>query len=271
MQMITLLKAGIQCVLIALTTNNLSAALPPNIEIYLQDQKHAVTEDRFLPLMFPNTTDFIRSVTANWRAVLDSTPQIAPECWQQAVIVVAGEFLPPPEYLAFVNTLCELREHGRLAPDTLSSVLWASMVKSGFLAYNYDHPNVIPIIARLETQMLKDHPEGWKEFFDDLKSGKIKGHVIEQRKRNGDPMPESISKFDKTPYLQLSGGSVGADIKLIGQRPLEAVTSLASTNRSRWSMLVAFGAVFGTIIGIFMLFLRWRRRARWGVNPHSES
>ena len=258
------LKACILGIASALATNLVSAELPPNIGTYLRDTKNAVTEDRFLPLMFPETADFIRSVTANWRAVLESTPQIAPECWQQSAIVVAGEFLPPPEYLAFVNSLCDLREQGHLTSDTLSSVLWASMAKSGFLAYNYDHPDVVPVIGRLETLMLKDHPTGWNEFFVALKSGELKGQIIERRKRDGDPMPEKVSNYDKTPYLQLAGGNVGADIKLLAQRPVEAVTSLASANRIRWSMVVAVGVAFGSACGIFMLFLRWRRRVRRG-------
>jgi len=64
-------------------------------------------------------------------------------------------------------------------------------------------------------------------------------------------------------YRQLMGGSVKADMKLLATRPVEAVTSLASNNRTRWSMMVAVLLVACPVIGIFMLIVRAKRRKRW--------
>lgn len=260
--MISASKLYAQYIFAILMTSNLSAALPPNIETYLRDEQHSVTEDNFLPSRLPGDLDFVRSVTANWREVLQAAPTLAPDGRQQSLLVVAGEFLPPKEYLNFIGVLCDLRSQNRLAPESLRFILWASMAKSGFLAYNFDHPDVIAAVARLKKQIDLDYPNDWKDFFDDLKSGKMKARLIERRTRDGDKMPENVETYDETTYHQLQGGSVKADAKLLVQRPIEAVTSLASTNRTRWSMIVALVAVIGAAIGLIVLLLKIKRRGK---------
>jgi len=254
------LKTCVRCIIVIFAMNNSSAALPPSIETYLRDERNSVTEDNFLPDTLPGSLDFVRSVTANWRTVLNEMPQLAPDGRQQAVIVVAAEFLPPKEYLAFVNGLCDLRLQGRVLPGALRSVLWANMVKSGFLAYNYDHAEVGPLVARLRSQLSKDYPGEWEIFFDDLISGKMKARLVERRIREGYRMPEEVAYYDDTPYRQLSGGSVIADVKFIVKSPVVAVASLASKNRTRWSMIGAIVLVIGAMIGLSLLLLKAKRR-----------
>lgn len=237
-------------------------AVSSSIATYLNDESHRITEDGMLPSRMPDSLDFAREVTANWKQILNELPTIAPDPRRQSLLVVAAEFLPPKDYVAFVDALCGLRSQNKLTPEGLRRVLWAEMPKAGFLAFNFDQPEVSSVVAKLEALITRDFPNDWRDFFAELKSGKMKEHVIERRNREGGRLPESLASTESEPYQQLMGGSVKADIKLLAKSPIEAVTSLASTNRSRWSMIVAIILMLGAAVGLIAIMLRVKRRTK---------
>jgi len=248
---------------VVLTTSILSCrahAVPPIISAYLEEENHRVTEDGMLPYEMPGSMDFVREVTANWKQILNELPNIAPDPRRQSLLIVAAEFLPPKDYVAFVDGLCALRSRGQLTPDGLLCVLWAKMLKDDFLAYNYDQPEVSMVVAKLEVLVDKDYPNEGNNFFAKLKSGEMKARLIERRAREGEKLPEPVVNYDETPYRQLMGGSINADVKLLAQHPMAALTSIASTNRNRWSMGVAVILMLGAVAGVVVLILRFRRR-----------
>lgn len=250
---------ALQGIIAALLVTDSMAAVPENVTEFLRNEEFSITEDGFLPSKTLTTLDFIRSVTGNWREVLKEMPGLAPDGRQQSLLVVACEFLSPPEYVEFISTLCDLRAQGKVVPEAVRFVLWASMAKSGFLAYNFDQPEVTTVIGRLEDQLSKDYPGEWKEFFTDLRSGKMKSFVTEERTRIGDRLPEPFANYDETPYSKLTGGSVKNDMQLIATEPVEAVASLASTNRTRWSLVVASVVILSSIVASVVVLRRLKR------------
>lgn len=242
---------------------NSANAVSPTITTYLNNESHLITEDGQLPASnLPETLDFVRAVVADWRQTLQALPSIAPDTRRQTLLIVSGEFLPPKDYVAFIDDLCELRSRNKLTSESLRSILWAEMPKAGFLAFNFDQPEVSAVVAKLEALVTRDFPNDWRDFFAELKSGKMKEHVIDRRNREGGRLPESFATSESEPYQQLMGGSVKADMKLLAKSPIEAVTSLASTNRSRWSMIVAVILMLGAIVALVAIMLRIRRRVK---------
>lgn len=254
------IRLFLSAVALLLSTIKIVAEVPPNVPAFLKDESNAIREDGFLPSRMPASMDFVRSVTSNWRDILQELPTLATDGRKQSLVIVAAEFLPPPDYIEFINQLCVLRAQNKLVPEALRFVLWANMGKSGFLAYNFDQPQLASALHSLENQMTRDYPNDWRDFFADIKSGKMKARLIERRQKDGDGMLEPITNFDGAPYRQLAGGSVEQDVKLIASRPVEAVTSLASSNRVRWSMIVAFALVIGAAFGLVLLAIKVLRQ-----------
>lgn len=109
------------CFVLLLFTAGVNAALPPNVPAFLMDEENSISAEGYLPDR-PGISEFVRSFAANWREVLDEFPVIAPDYRRQLLIVVAAEFLPPPEYVEFLNTLCDLRADGKVDAKILRSV-----------------------------------------------------------------------------------------------------------------------------------------------------
>lgn len=244
-----------------LLTVGLNAELPPNVAPFLINEENSISEEGYLPNKAASP-EFVRSITSNWREVLENVPLIAPDSRTQSLIIVAAEFLPPPEYVKFLNVLCDLRAQNKLNRESLYSVWLARMVKSGFLSYNYDQPEVMSILVRLEDQMTKDFPNELVESFASCKSGEAKSHLIAWRTHEKEPTPELFVGYDKSPYLRMTGGSVKQDIELLATRPIEAVSSLASNNRTRWSMIVAVILIVGATVGFIAIIFRVKRHGR---------
>ncbi len=165
---------------------------------YLNDESHSVGPDGSLPSV-EASRGFVDWVLLNWKSTVASLPEIAPSPRQQALLVVAGEFLAPPDYIAFIDSICTLREMEKIPPTTLRFVLWAGMQKRDFLGYNYQMPDVAKLGDRLEKQIAKDYPGEWLAFFSDLKSGELKKNIIARRAREGQPMPESLGGNNVAP------------------------------------------------------------------------
>lgn len=234
-------------------------AIPPELESFLDGENNSVTEDGFLPSRMPASMDFARSVVMNWQEVLNSMESLAPDLRRQALVVVSAEFLPPKDYVQFVSRISDLKASNQISVEALHFVLWARMAKDGFLAFNYDQPDVAAAISKLESAVMTNAPNDWRDFFADLKSGKMKQRVIERRNREGDKLPESMSVTESEQYRRLIGGSVKQDVKLAATRPVEAVTSLVSVNRDKWSMVVAITLIIVCLCLIGFAFRVWKK------------
>ncbi len=233
------------------------AKIPDVVTDYLRNERHRVSEDGVIhSQQSPGTLDFVRGVVQNWREIVDDLPSVAGDGRKQSLIIVAGEYLPPQEYVDFVDSLCERREQGKLVPEALCAVLWADMAKGDFLSYNYDNPRVGAVIDKIEDIVTRDFPNEWNEYFTALKSGKLKVEAINRRKADNRAMPESYAENNLENYQKLVGGSITKDIKLIATKPAEAVASLASKNRSKWSMYAALLLIVGGIVVLRIIFNR---------------
>jgi hypothetical protein len=230
-------------------------ALSPEITSFLNDEENGVTEDGMLSNR-PETSDFVRAVVADWQHTLQELPNIAPDTRRQSLLIVAGEFLPPKAYVVFVDTLCELRSKGLLTPEALQFVGWAGLEKRGFLAFNYHHSEVAAIVTKLEAQIMRDFPGEWGLYFAELKSGKMKEHIIERAEREGGSLPELYEgKSDGGVIV----GSSGPDGESLTTRAIDGGTAHRSSNRSSWNMFVIVAICFLAIIGFVALLIRLKR------------
>lgn len=223
---------------------------------YLNDESHSVAPDGSLPSV-EASRGFVDWVLLNWKSTVASLPEIAPNPRQQALLVVAGEFLAPPDYIAFIDSICTLREMEKIPPTTLRFVLWAGMQKRDFLGYNYQMPYVAKLGERLEKQMAKDYPGEWRAFFSDLKSGELKKNIIARRTREGQPMPESLGGNNVAPEVGNGKNVPQAPRK---REQTDPETSSESVERQAisstpWSLIVV---LIVAALGLLCLLLKRR-------------
>ena len=68
-----------------------------------------------IPLMrTPQDIAFLLYVAEDWQRALTLLEMEALDHWQQINIIVAAEFLPPKDYVRFLNGVCDLTEKGNL-------------------------------------------------------------------------------------------------------------------------------------------------------------
>ena len=180
-------------------------AMPTDIKSFLDDKTNSLNEDGFLPETPPQMLSFARYVVGNWQQLLTTIGTDAPDVRRQNLIVVAAEFLPPHDYVSFVSGICDLNASGKIKLGTFKTILNAKMFKNGFLAFNYDKPEVAAVITKLETILQAGEPGKWTDCFSGIKSGTAKQAVVAERTRDNEPLPEAIDAGGEA-YRQLMGG-----------------------------------------------------------------
>ena len=188
--------------LLFLHSMSFGETMPAAAKTYLDDKSNIISEDG-LPSDAPQGRAFGRYGVGNWRDVLRDFAQLAPDTRRQSLIVVAEEFLPPQDYVAFVSGICDLKAAGKVTIDTVRMVATAKMLKSDFLAFNYDKPAVTAVIARLEAILQAGEPGKWTAFFAGIKAGTTKQAVVAERTADGEPMPEALEAGPSSAYQQL--------------------------------------------------------------------
>jgi hypothetical protein len=184
------------------TTQRLNATLPADVKTFLDDPANSVTEDGLLPET-PQALAAARYFVTNWREMPSQIVQIAPDTRRQRLILVSAEFLPPRDYLAFVSEVLALGDSSKIATTSVAGIASAGMFKDGFLAFNYDKPEVASVIQRLESILVADDRSRWTDFFAAIKNGQNKQRIVAQRTRDDDPLPESIDAGPSDFYRQL--------------------------------------------------------------------
>lgn len=232
------------------------AAMPSIVKTYISNKSHVITEDSQLPLKSDQTAEFVASVVSNWRQIFAEMGSISEDTNSQSLVIVAGEFLSPKDYVAFVESLCELRSKNEVTAAALRFVLWSGMAKRNFLAFNFDRPEIAVVLSKLEILINRDFPGEWTLYFDELKSGKMKDNLIRRASEGGYPLPESFDSTAKISYQNFSGGSVLADMKSISTNPVQALAELKNPNRVKWSMVVAFIALLCLALGLWRLIVK---------------
>jgi hypothetical protein len=224
------------------------------IVTYLNDEANAVGPDGSLPAV-EASRDFVEWVLANWKSTIAALPKLSLDPRQQALFVVAGEFLDPPDYVVFVESICSLREKGEIPPTTLRFVLWAGMTKRDFLGYNHEVPEIERLAARLEKQVTKDYPGDWLNFFSDLKSGELKKNIIARRAREGQQMPVAWAVKSAPPEV-IEGASLpqsqGKLEKMVPNNSSQ-MTGNQVTSSTQWRIIVVLIVV---AIGLLWLLLK---------------
>jgi len=227
------------------------------ITAYLSDESHHIDIQGLLPAV-EATRYFVKWTRMNWKSAVTSLPEFAKSTREQALFVVAGEFLAPSDYIVFVDSLCALRETEKIPPTILRRVLLASMQKRGFLGYNYQVPEVARLASRLETQIGKDFPGVWDGYFSALKSGELKKNIVASRMREGEQMPET---WDGNRASR--DGVKKAPVSRPKSKEGEIMTGKSSESGDVQATSLITWSIIGVVIGagIGLVWLAFRRRS----------
>jgi len=172
------------------------------VKAFLTDKEKYVMEDGAIPYQTVQDVAFIRFVAENWEQALTLLSNDMSDSRGQGLIIVAAEYLPPWDYVRFLNGACDLMEAGKLKVEGCFFCL-RDRGKNGFLEYNYDVPEVAAVINRIETIYKAQEPGQWDGYFSEIKSGERKKFVIEYFTREGWPMPETYKANSNEPYRWL--------------------------------------------------------------------
>ena len=169
---------------------------------FLEDEKKSVGESGMPPRRTPQDLAFHRFVAEDWKRALTLLENDAPDLRRQNLIVVVAEVLPAQDYVQFLNGVCALVESGKLQMSGCC-FLWGSFLKNGFLAYNYDQPEVATVIDRIEAIYKVHEPGKLESYFSEIKSGETKKFVIRDCTNYGEPMPETYKSNSTEAYRRL--------------------------------------------------------------------
>lgn len=163
------------CVALLAAQSAVAFDLPNQVKEYLKTQH--LMEDEGLPYCNADQTGigdvFANYTLAHWSAMLDSLATIAPELRQQELIVRVIEWLPGRDYLKALNRLCDLNGKGIVKGEILEFAVHGKVPKHGFLSANYQDPQVIQLVQRLQSLLPKDSKT--QAMLADILSGKQKG------------------------------------------------------------------------------------------------
>ena len=170
------------------------------LEKYRGNNRIAV--EGVLPFETLDDVVFYRHVAENWQQALAVLGEEGLDQWQQIIVIVAAGFIPPQDYVRFLNGVCDLVESGKLKVQELGWVV--SDNRSYILKYNYDHPKVASVIERMEVLYKTKTPEHWekqwKDYFSKMKSGELKQEMIKQSTQYGWPLPDTYKTNSKKQY-----------------------------------------------------------------------
>ena len=169
--------------------------LPPEIKEYLQSQH--LLDETDAPLPYLNATQtgsgnvFAQYIISNWSEILDNLSVIAPEPRQQQLVIRAIESLPGKAYLDALNKLCDLEAKGVISSKTLQFAIDGRFPKNGFFSNNYQDPQVIRLVKRLQSLFPKDSKT--QGLLADILSGKQRAIDQDRAGVEGTPPPASLS------------------------------------------------------------------------------
>lgn len=184
-------KLQVLSLLLCLSSGSLIAEVPSSVTTYLDNESNVVQESGMLPKRTAEGEAFVHGVVDNWNEILDNLATVAPTARQQALIAVGAEFLPPADYVSFINKVCDLGQEGGVKKEFISAILLARMIKGGYLAYNYDVPQVAAAINKLEAAVSSYSIPDLDEFITSIESGDAKTTIVAERQRYNDVLPEN--------------------------------------------------------------------------------
>jgi len=186
------------------------SGLPPNIASFLENPHNYVTEDGLVAPGANGSSDFVRYVGENWKAILGDFSEIAPDARRQHLITAAAESLAPSDYVDFLDGICDLKANGKVPGIDVDSIVDGSVQKEGFLAYNYDDPRVAAVVRKIEALAKAKRPNNADDvaYFAQLESGKMKQNLIAHRKEEGESLPEKLASR-QTRAMQTTSSPAG--------------------------------------------------------------
>ena len=171
---------------------------------YLADEEKKIDEWGDPPCRTLQEIAFLRYVVENRQKTLTLLEKDAPDFRRQNLILVVTGFLSARDYVLFLNRVCDLIESEKIK-ITGGLLFQTSFIKEGFLAYNYDQPEVASLNSRLEAIYKVQEPGQWDEYFANVKSGEQKKQVVQDYEYD-DRSPEIYKVNSKEAYRALVKG-----------------------------------------------------------------
>lgn len=167
-----------------------SDAITMDLEISTYIQEASVTEFGTLTGTSEQVTAFLGFMETNWNIVLNEIDVVAPDERRQLLLITAAESLDPSDYLAFLSTLLDKYQAGKVQKNVALAAMSPGAKKYCFFAFNYQHPSVQALCERVKT-IFPDNSE-MQELMTDTLSGdqrKQAGAALASENR---PEPETL-------------------------------------------------------------------------------
>lgn len=172
-------------------------AIPDDIEVGFEKGRTGESGGLFLEDV--DRERFIGYVCENWREITDhieslprakgsfGTKDGAFDC-SVNTFATACEWLPPEEYVDFLNKLADLYEQERIGYLAVKFQLGGNAKKDSFLAVNWHHPSVNAFLQRMKTLVPDQKDVDWIEGV--LRGDHEDSYMV--NKSDDAPLPETL-------------------------------------------------------------------------------
>jgi hypothetical protein len=153
------------------------ASLPPDLAKYYLVEG-SVGESGGVSEWDGRGREFGIYVTNHWLELLAGWKGSSPTLNQVYLVISEAESLSPAEYVRFLSRLVDLCEAGRIDSDKLGFAIHGEGKKEGFVAFNYQNPDLQAMMVRCERLAAAKHDKQQGDYFADIRSGKMKSESL---------------------------------------------------------------------------------------------
>ncbi len=230
------------------------------VKASLQKQGISAPQDHLAEMQtMPEFRAFEEEVAGGWKTALENLNEIATSTSDQFILFNALENLPAEDYVKSLNVDADLFAQGKLRkPVFLNNILFTSGTKWGFLAVNYQNPEVVQLLQKVKTLVPAD--AAVIKSIDNILSGQGKKTVEENIELNPDYRGRSIKALAMDAVTSKSNTATPSS----NPKPapsFEAPAAAKSSPISETKPTPAFPIlpvviVVGLLVGMAVVFLR---------------
>jgi hypothetical protein len=206
--------------------------------------------------------EFGKYVTNHWRELLAGWKGSSPTHNQAELVMNVAESLSPAEYVRFLSQLVDLCETGRIKISELWYAIAGNGKKEGFVAFNYQNPDLQAILVRCEKLAAARHDQQRVAHYADMRAGKLRDDALDmaglQSRRKLETLPVNVlppSERDSTHGT----GTLNSGAATLTQPPTllsDPSSTLGTTEPLAWALIAI------TLTGLLFLAIRVQVRRR---------
>ena len=207
----------------------------------------------------PEFRELEEEVDGGWKTALENLNEVAPSTSDQFILFNALENLPAEDYVKSLYVDADLFAQGKLRkPVFLNNILFTSGTKWGFLAVNYQNPEVAQLLQKVKTLISAD--AAVIKSIDNILSGQGKTTVEDNIKINPDYRNRSIKALAMDSFTAKSSDATPSSNPHTAPSfaaPAAAKSSpIAETKPASAFPILPAVIVVGLLVGVAVFFLR---------------